>query len=101
MAKITDPDLLTQGTEIEFITGSLTIKLNTAGNLTQSDGVSLQTVYSFIKEEWKNDDNLIRFAFPMTSITAEQFELINGWNWSGSADVDVSASHYYLRDGGW
>jgi len=101
MAKITDPDLLTQGTEIEFITGSLIIKLNAAGNLTQSDGVSLQTVYSFIKEEWKNDDNLIRFAFPMTSITAEQFELINGWNWSGSADVDVSSSHYYLRDGGW
>jgi len=102
MAKITDPDLLNQGTEIEFITGSsLVIKLNEAGNLVQKDGVSLQTVYSFIKEEWKNDDNLIRFPFPMVSITAEQFELINGWNWSGSADVDVSSSHYYVRDGGW
>lgn len=101
MAKITDPDLLNQGTEIEFLTGSLVIKLNEAGNLNQLEGVSLQTIYSFIKEEWKNDDNLIRFAFPMTSITSEQFELINGWNWSGSADVDVSASHYYVRDGGW
>ena len=102
MSKITDPDLLNQGTEIEFITGSsLLIKLNTAGNLNQTDGVSLQAVYSFIKEEWKNDNNLISLNFPITSITSEQFELINGWNWSGSADLDVSASHYYIRDGGW
>lgn len=110
MAKITDPDLLAQGVEVEFITGSKVIKLNTAGdlvNLSGSDGLSFQTLYSFVKEEWKNDANLIKFAFPMTSITSEQFELINGWNFSGSAIgaggavVDTGASHYYLRDGGW
>jgi len=110
MAKVVDPDNLNQGTEVEFITGSKVIKLNTAGNLVNvsgSDGVSFQTLYSFIKEEWKNDSNLIKFAFPMTSITSEQFELINGWNFSGSATtaggvvVDSGASHYYLRDGGW
>jgi len=110
MAKITDPDLLAQGVEVEFVTGSKVIKLNTAGdlvNVSGSDGLSFQTLYSFIKEEWKNDSNLIKFAFPMTSITSEQFELINGWNFSGSAVgasgsvVDTGASHYYLRDGGW
>ena len=112
MAKITDPDLLSQGTEVEFITGSLAIKLNRGqGSMTSSTGlskdagVSLQTLYSFIKEEWKNDDNLIKFPFPMISITSEQFELINGWNFSGSSEysssgtstvaVDVSASQWW------
>jgi hypothetical protein len=118
MAKITDPDLLNQGTEVEFITGSLLIKLNRGqGALTSSNGqpndigVSLQTLYSFIKEEWKDDSNLIKFPFPMISITSEQFEFINGWNLSGSTEysssgtstvaVDVSASHWMIKDGGW
>ena len=104
MAKIIDPDNLNQGTEVEFLTGSLQIKLNTAGNLS-SDGVSLQTLYSFIKEEWKNDDNLIKFPFPMVSITTEQFEFINGWDLSGSATIsalsDTNGSWTYIKDGGW
>ena len=104
MAKIVDPDQLNQGTEVEFLTGSLQIKLNTAGNLS-SDGVSLQTLYSFIKEEWKNDDNLIKFPFPMVSITTEQFEFINGWDLSGSATIsaldDLNGSWTYIKDGGW
>lgn len=99
MAKIIDPDQLNQGTEVEFITGSKLIRLNYAGNL-NADGVSLQALYSFVKEEWKNDDNLVRFPFPILSITTEQFEFINGWNLSGSLS-DVSASQYLIRDGGW
>ena len=100
MAKIIDPDQLNQNVEVEFLTGSdKLIRLNYSGNLDQ-DGVSMQALYSFIKEEWKNDDNLIRFAFPMLSITTEQFELINGWNLSGSL-ADISASQYLIRDGGW
>ena len=104
MAKIVDPDQLNQGTEVEFLTGSLQIKLNTAGNLS-TDGVSLQALYSFIKEEWKNDDNLIKFPFPMLSITTEQFEFINGWDLSGSATIsaldDTNGSWTYIKDGGW
>lgn len=104
MAKIVDPDNLNQGTEVEFLSGSLQIKLNTAGNLS-TDGVSLQTLYSFIKEEWKNDDNLIKFPFPMVSITTEQFEFINGWDLSGSATLsalnDTGGSWTYIKDGGW
>ena len=99
MAKIIDPDQLNQGVEVDFDTGSLLIQLNYAGNLT-GDGVSMQALYSFIKEEWKNDNNLVKFAFPMISITTEQFELINGWNFSGSVS-EPSASVYLIRDGGW
>ena len=94
MAKITDPDLLNQEIEVQFITGSKTITLNVAGNLS-TDGVSLQTLYSFIKEEWSTDNNLIKFPFPMVSITSEQFEFINGWN------LTDSTSQYLIRDGGW
>lgn len=104
MAKIVDPDNLNQGVEVDFLSGSLQIRLNTAGNLS-SDGVSLQTLYSFIKEEWKNDDNLIKFPFPMVSITTEQFEFINGWDLSGSSTVsaldDTAGSWTYIKDGGW
>jgi hypothetical protein len=102
MAKIIDPDQLNQGTEVDFITGSKLIRLNYAGNLSggNANGVSWQALYSFIKEEWKNDDNLVRFPFPVLSITTEQFELINGWNLSGSL-TDTSASQYLMRDGGW
>ena len=104
MPKIVDPDQLNQGTEVEFLSGSLQIKLNTAGNLS-TDGVSMQALYSFIKEEWKNDDNLIKFPFPMVSITTEQFEFINGWDLSGSAAVsalqDTAGSWTYIKDGGW
>lgn len=99
MAKITDPDNLNQNTEVEFITGSKLIRLNRAGNLS-NDGVSLQSLYSFIKEEWKDDNNLVKFPIPMLAITTEQFELINGWDFSGSS-ADVSASQWLVRDGGW
>jgi hypothetical protein len=97
MAKIVDPDELTQGIEIQFITGSnpKKIKFFEAGNFTQSAGVSMQTLYSFCKEEWKNDSNLIKFPFPMISITSEQFEFISDWDLSGSFEKNA------IRDGGW
>jgi len=54
MTLITDPDNLNQGTEIDFHTGSLTIQLYEAGNLS-TDGVTMQCLYSFCKEEWKGN----------------------------------------------
>ena len=112
MAKISDPDLLTQGVEVDFITGSVkSIRLNTSGSINylgqivggnlDTDGVTMQALYSFIKEEWRTDENLIKFNFPMVSITSEQFELINSWDISGSyVDYD-SGSKFLIRDGGW
>ena len=78
MALITDPDDLNQGTEITLSTSGKTITLATAGNLSD-DGVTGQALYSFLKEEWKNDSSLIPYPFPMVSITPEQFEFVEGW----------------------
>lgn len=94
MALITDPDLLAQGTEVTISTGAKTIALNIAGDLT-TDGVTLKCLYSFLKEEWKNDATLIKFPFPMTPITDEQFEFVSGW------DLANDASRYLIRTGGW
>jgi hypothetical protein len=78
MALITDPDNLNQGTEVTISTGAKTITLNTTGNLSD-DGVTLQCLYSFLKEEWKNDSALIPYPFPLVSITPEQFEWVEDW----------------------
>lgn len=103
MALISDPDLLTDGsvdngtTEVYINTSTKTIKLNTTGNLS-TDGVTLKALYSFLKEEWRNDPNsknLAAFPFPMTPITDESFELIDGW------DLFNDAARYLIRTGGW
>lgn len=94
MSLIIDPDQLAQGTEITISTAAKTIKLNIAGDLS-TDGVTGQCLYSFLKEEWKSDANLIKFPFPMISITNEQFEFIDGWK---PAD---DATRKLIRTAGW
>lgn len=94
MAKITDPDLLAQGSEVTITTATKKIQLNIAGDLS-TDGVTLQCLYSFLKEEWKDDSNLIKYDFPMISITNEMFELINGWDFADATTKEL------IRDGGW
>lgn len=94
MALIVDPDNLTQGTEVDFDTSAKTITLNQAGNLS-TDGVTLKALYSFTKEEWKDDATLIRHEFPFTPITDESFELKDGWNFADTA------SKYLIRTAGW
>lgn len=64
-------------------------------------GVDLQTVYSFLKEAWKVETDLIRYPFPMEAITAEQFEFINGWRLTNSSDTGLVDSIPYIRNGGW
>lgn len=98
-APITDPDSLTQGVEVTITTSTKKIKLNVAGNLT-TDGVTLKTLYSFLKEEWKNDSALIKFPFPMGPITDEQFELINGWDFDKTGSGS-SFTPNLIRTGGW
>lgn len=97
MAKLVDPDDLNQGTEVTITPGvSGTIKLNPgSGNLIYADGVTGQCVYSFLKEEWKTDSNLIKFPFPLIAITEEQFELIDEWNWADQTTKNT------IRDAGW
>jgi len=80
MAIINDPDDLNQGVEITIDTTSKEITLNIAGNLS-NDGVTLQAVFSFLKEEWKNDAALIAYDFPISGPGAvgEQFIFIDDW----------------------
>jgi hypothetical protein len=60
-----------------------------------TDGVTIKCVYSKLKELWKSNTTYIKYAFPMTPITDEQFEMVNTWNWLNDA------TRYLLRNGGW
>lgn len=94
MALITDPDSLNQATEIVINTGAKTIQLLVAGNLS-TDGVTGQALYSFLKEEWKDDATKISFSFPMEAITPEQFEFLDGWAPADATTRDL------IRNAGW
>jgi hypothetical protein len=73
------------------------------------DGATIQSVYSFAKEEWRDDldldgtnynDDLIKHQFPFEAITSEQFEIGGGtshdnWNWFNSY------TRKKVRTGGW
>lgn len=105
MAKINDPDDLAQGVEVIFNTTGKTITIvpyetNTGSSITSTgssatNGVTFQCIYSFAKEEWRSDTNLIKFPFPFVSITEESFELVNGW------DFVTGTTRTLIRDGGW
>ncbi len=73
---------------------------------TPTDGASLQSVYSFLKEEWRSlsaglglAEDLIQFTFPLESITREQFEIggttHNDWDWFDDTTRNL------IRTGGW
>lgn len=104
MAKITLPSGLvlasTQGNlgvdgNIWINTTTFKLELDEYGDLVYADGVSLQALYSFLKQQWKDNANLPMFKFPMEAITPSQFELINGWDF-----IDQTTKNF-IRDGGW
>ncbi len=100
MAKIVDPDSLNQATEVVISTAGKTIQLLAAGNLNNTppgstSGVTLQAVYSFLKEEWKTDAALNKFKFPIKMFTKTDGIMINGWAWADATTRNL------LRDGGW
>jgi hypothetical protein len=72
------------------------------GNLSV-DGATLQAAYSFVKEEWKNDNDLIPHPFPFTAITPEQFEMTDGWVFhTGSIGPGTTTeTRKLVRTGGW
>lgn len=109
MAKITDPDSLTDSAAndnsapVYINTSTKTIKLVVTGSLSNTgvqntNGVTLKCLYSFLKEQWRNDPNtknLAAFDFPMVPITDESFELVSGW------DFLDNTARYLIRDAGW
>lgn len=103
MALITDPDQLNDhastptATEVFIDAAAKTIRLNVTGNLS-NDGVTLKALYSFLKEEWRNDPhakNLAAFPFPLVPITDESFEFVDGW------DLLNDTARYLIRTAGW
>ena len=94
MATITNPGDLNQDVEVIFNTTNRTIELDKAGNL-DDGGVTLQALYSFTKDEWRTDSELVKFPFPFVAITGEQFELVNDWDF---LDIDTKN---LIRDAGW
>ena len=81
--------------------------LNGFGSVTvlTNDGVVGQSLYSFMKEEWKNDNDLIKFPFPMTAITPEQFEF-NEWRPIDEVESTIttgnaSDTRALIRTAGW
>lgn len=116
MATIIDPDFLTDsavnkvalgGPTVFINTANRTIRLNNGQNGTEANasgalldetGVSLQCLYSFLKQQWKDDPTnktLIAYPFPLTAITPEQFEFAYGWKMADDSSRDL------LRTGGW
>ena len=99
MAKIVDPDQLSQATEVDFLTGTKQVRLNIAGNLDdnapgKSSGVSHQALYSFGKEEWLATSALQALRFPWRPIFEAKFDWINDWQPEGIQTRDL------IRDGG-
>lgn len=110
---ISDPDFLSAtvklttetpavGDEVFIDTTTKTIRLIVGGNL-EIHGVTLKCLYSFLKEEWKDNANLIQFPFPMTPITDEQFEFYNGWNLdkTTASGSESQTTPQLIRTGGW
>lgn len=95
MALITTPAFLDQGTEVTINTTNRTFTLNSGSGNLDDDGVTLQALYSFFKEEWKDDNNLISFPFPMIAITPEQFEFVDDW------EPANDTTRKLIRTGGW
>lgn len=107
------PTFSTATEEILIDVVNRTIALKRIGNLS-SEGVTLKTLYSSIKDAWQNDaggpgssNRLIRFPFPFTPITDEQFELQDGWtfdktnvNAAGGSDP-AQTTEDLIRTGGW
>jgi hypothetical protein len=103
MPLITDPDSLVDSaaddasTEVYINPAAKTIKLTATDNLS-TDGVTLKALYSFLKEEWKNDPNtknLPAFEFPIEPLGDETYELRKGWDFANDA------SRYLIRNAGW
>lgn len=105
MALIIDPDLLTDSAADD---GSANVYINTTaqtvklvpgqGTLIAQDGVTEKALYSFLKEEWKNDPlskNLAAFDFPMVPITDAFYELVEGWDYADDTTRQT------IRSGGW
>lgn len=95
---ITDPDNIIEGDDVTTNTTTRTQTINpgTGTNIpAAADGIALQALYSWDKEEWKDVANRSRYPFPFDAITPEQMEMRKGWT------LNTTTSEKAVRTGGW
>lgn len=107
----------TGGSGVSYIIYSTGVR-DVSGRESLTDGVTMQCLYSFLKEEWRthsltdgvntSGEDLIKYTFPMVSITSEQFEIggVSNSNWefadnSGDGDGADESPRNLIRTGGW
>jgi hypothetical protein len=100
-------DSNTLAKNVMFDTSAKEIYLLKQGALSD-DGVGLDIVYKFIKEEWKDDDYLNSFPFPIFAIDTDAGKYImgtdgqfkNGWNWKDVVSPAIN-TRKLIRSAGW
>lgn len=95
---ITDPDNIIEADDVTTNTTLRTITINpgTGTNIpAAADGIALQALYSWYKEEWKDVANRSRYPFLFDAITPEQMEMRKGWEHASTT------SEKAVRTGGW
>jgi len=104
---ITDPDDITY--ELNTYTGAhpmfvdlvnKKIRLTKVGANFGTEGITLKAIYSKLKDIWLAESAAIKYAFPMTPITDESFELLNSWDFDKTGSGDAYTPNL-IRTGGW
>lgn len=93
---ILHPDDLCLGVEVDIDPTKCEISLHlNRGNMTV-DGVSVQALYSFLKESWRDDVSLILYRFPLCPIIDETgkdvvvtFEFEEDWSMSDAVSYSL------------
>lgn len=110
--KITDPDYLVRSSSlgnlgvdgniwIDYATLKIYLGVWTQANgasaneeLLAYEGVELQTVYSYISEEYNSDVDFSKFDIPFDLITETKVDMVDGWTWGDQTTIEL------IRDGG-
>lgn len=88
MPRITSKSDLNHGTEFTVDTGTLTITISAAGNLSSgsANGVVGQALFSAVADYWKSGAGLNAYQFPLAMAdgpTATMLEFREGWSLAG------------------
>jgi len=95
---ITDPDNIIEADDVttNTTTRRITINAGTGTNIpAAADGIAIQALYSWYKEEWKDVANRSRYPFLFDAVTPEQMEMRKQWQHSSTT------SEKAVRTGGW
>lgn len=95
VALITDPDNIARNVDVQIDPELRTVTIVNNSTGISANGVTGQCLYSYLKEEWKANNTLIKTDFPMVAITPEKFEFVDDWE-----PVD-DTTRKLIRTAGW